>query len=241
MRIVVLLAAFFIYSPAGQAQSGYVVPENPKAQLKESEQRYLQYFQAANGNIRFQSLLTRKVTPYLYLGKSQWLITQTYQNDKGTNTDSSICEKKGLKPLAYFSNISDENYREFVLFKADSIENKVVYTDSSSQHSKPNAGRYNGVALLELIKTMPLAQDKKFTVEAVNPGLRYFEYSVTITVLGRERIQLPGQNGLDCWKLEISGRAGTQTFSWVTVGDQIEVKKIVSLGKGQYFYRLLLV
>lgn len=205
------------------------------------ERKYLQFVEKKDGLINFQSILTRKIERINYKGEQQLLIAQTYQSNKSIDRDSSICNANTLMPLAYFTDIPSEGHKETVVFSETTIENTVFFKDSITQTKKENKGFYNSVIADNIIATMPLKHNAKFSVKMVNPGLRYFEYTAEVEVLGQEDVEIAGMGIIPCWKIKTSARAGSLALEWYSVKGQIQVKKRFEFKDGSVFYRILLV
>jgi hypothetical protein len=193
-----------------------------------------------NGLISFQSILTRKVEKANYKGQQQLLIIQTYQSGKFIDKDSSYCNAETLKPLAYFTDIQSEGHKERVTFAENEIENIVFFKDSITKNIEENKFLYNGVVLNDIITTMPLKANTKFLIKMVMPGLRYFEYTTEVEVLGKEVIEIPGIGKIKCWKIRTTSRTGSSSLEWYTVKGQVQIMKKFDLKNGDSFKRVMI-
>ncbi|PKP32700.1 MAG: hypothetical protein CVU00_11430 [Bacteroidetes bacterium HGW-Bacteroidetes-17] len=240
LTIIILL---FIYTANTFSQSSnnenYIVGKGIE-KIIPSERKYLQFTENENGLIIFQSILTRKIENLVVEGTSQMLITQTYQMNKFIDVDSSYCNPKTLQPLAYFTDIQSEGHKEKVKFTEKEIENTIIFKDSISKSIKDNKGFYNGVIMDDIIATMPLKTNTKFSVKLVNPGLRYFEYLKEIEVLGQEEIEVAGLGKINCWKIVANRGKKNETLEWYSVKNQIQIKKKYDFKNGRVFYRIML-
>lgn len=203
------------------------------------ERKYIQYTENKDGTIAFNALLTRKMDRVPINGKEAWLTVQTYQMDKFIDRDSSFCEAASLLPLYYRTSIPSEGHREIVDFTTHEITNQVIYKDSSKTALKPNKGSYNGVIADDIISCMPLALNKTFIIKSVNPGLRYIEFQVKLTVEAQEEIEIPGLGKVLCWRLRM-GDARSTSYQWYTVKEQVQVKKRFTFANGNSWYRVLI-
>lgn len=199
--------------------------------------KYLQYTETGDGLILFNAILTRTIEKVDYHGKAAWLIVQSYQTAKAIDRDSSYCELNSLRPLAYFTDIQSEQHREKVIFTETTIDNSVLFKDSSTQFTKANTGFYNVVMNDDLIAALPLKEKKQFILKTVNPGFRYFEYQTVVAVEGKELLSLPGLSNVWCWRLKISN-GKSYTTEWYTVKGHQQVKKKFVFKNGNTFYRV---
>lgn len=205
------------------------------------ERKYIQYIETANGLIKLNAVLTRKLERRSWEGKDAWLSVQTYQLETHINTDSSFCELTTLEPIAYLTDIPSEGHKENVVFAPHAITNTIIYKDSTKTTLKENNSRYNGVITDDIISCMPLKLNASFVIKVVNPGLRYMEYSTTVTVEAQEEIEIPGLGKIPCWRIRVGKGGKGDPIEWYTVKGQVQVKKKFDLGKGQSWYRVLLV
>lgn len=199
--------------------------------------KYIQYTETGAGTINFNALLTRSIEKTIYNGKEAWLIIQQYQSAKAIDRDSSYCDLYTLRPLAYFTDIQSELHQEQVLFRGNSIDNKIIFKDSTKQTMQADNGFYNGVMTDELIAALPLEQNKQFILKTVNPGLRYFEYVTTVFVEDKELISLSAAGPVWCWRVRVT-TGNTFTLQWYTVKGHEQVKKKYSMKNGNTFIRV---
>jgi hypothetical protein len=233
--IALLLLAFFL--PATAADTIWI--KNVHRNIQPFERRYLQYTELKDGKIRLSCILTRKAQKTFYEGSDAILFTQKYQLEKATDTDSSIVSTKSLLPLAYFTEIQSEGHREKVLFSPDQIQNTVVYKDSTAVFENAGHQWFNGVITDDIIGSLPMKKGSVFAFQAINPGKRYYEYAVVITIEGKEDLPIPGIGSLSCWRVRI-GNEKDGVLEWYTVKQQIQVKKIARLKNGNVFHRVLI-
>jgi hypothetical protein len=243
MRKKILLFILLHISVASFSQS--VKVDSPFAgkgikNITPAVRKYLQYTETAKGLIMFQSILTREIKKERYEGQEQFLIIQTYQSGNSIDKDSSYCDATTLMPLAYYSDIQSEGHKEKVIFTNDGIESSITFKDSIKKFQRENRQLYNGVMADEIISAMPLKMDARFVFKAVNPGLRHFEYSETVIVVGKEEIVVPGIGTVLCWKLRTASNAGMSAFEWYSVKEQVQIKKRFEFKNGDVFYRVLL-
>jgi hypothetical protein len=239
------LLALFIFSCCfsfGQttAPDTFTVAKADK-KLAPFERKYIQYTETKEGLIRFNSILTRKLERHMLSGRERWLSVQTYQLEKHKNTDSSFCEPVTLMPIGYFTDIQSEGHKEKVVFDVNGITNMVIHKDSTKVIMKENNMRYNGVISDDIIACMPLKLNAFFVFKAVNPGIRYFEYTVTVIVEAREEIEIPGLGKIACWRVRTNTGQKVDAIQWYTVKGNVQVKKKFELANGSIFYRVLLV
>lgn len=239
--LIILILGLTINAFCQSTQTGKYIVGKGIDRVIPSEKKYLQFTEKKDGLINFQSILTRKIEQINYKGEQQLLIVQTYQSNKSIDRDSSICNANTLMPLAYFTDIPSEGHKETVVFSETTIENTVFFKDSITQTKKENKGFYNSVIADNIIATMPLKHNAKFSVKMVNPGLRYFEYTAEVEVLGQEDLEIAGMGIIPCWKIKTSARAGSFALEWYSVKGQIQVKKRFEFKDGSVFYRILLV
>lgn len=204
------------------------------------ERRYLQYTEMPDGKVKLSALLTRKAEKTTYDGRDAMLIVQTYQSEKVVDRDSSYVNPVSLLPMSYFTDIQSEGHHENVIFTGREILNKVEYKDSTTNHTKSDDNRFNGVITDDIIGSLPLKQNAVFAFRATNPGKRYFEYTVAVTVEGKEDMDIPGLGKRSCWRIRIGNEKGG-TMEWYTVKEQIEVKKMFRFKNGNVFYRVMIV
>ncbi|MET0463350.1 MAG: hypothetical protein ABW007_09350 [Chitinophagaceae bacterium] len=226
-----------IHLPAAAADTIWV--KSVQRKVQPFERRYLQYTALKDGKIRLSSLLTRKAEVTSYKGAAALLFTQQYQLEKATDTDSSFVSSDSFLPLAYFTAIQSEGHREEVLFSADRIQNTIVYKDSSAFFEKPGHSWFNGVVTDDIISRLPMKKGAVFAFMAVNPGKRYYEYPVVITIEGKEDLLIPGIGNLPCWRVRI-GEEKDGIQEWYTLKEQIQVKKLARLKNGNVFHRVLI-
>lgn len=238
-----LLYSFLLltgYNGAAQAKDADLFKvTNGDKKLAPFERKYIQYIETKEGFIRFNSILTRTCKPITGENGNNWLIIQAYQSGNYINIDSSICEKSTLLPVAYNTHIQSDAYREKVSFSGTGITNTILYTDSSTSSTKPNQGRYNGVMTDDIVSCMPLAVGASFTINVVNPGVRFSEYTTTVTVEAMEEIDISGLGKIPCWRVR-NGKGNNTTIEWYSVKEHIQVKKKFEMGNGNNFYRVLL-
>jgi hypothetical protein len=203
------------------------------------ERRYLQYTEMKDGTVKLSALLTRKAEIKTYDGHDVMLFVQTYQFDKAVDRDSSFTDPATLLPVAYFTDIQSEGHREKVIFSGTTIENTVVYKDSTSHQEKPDHRWFNGVIGDDIIGSLPLKEKAVFAFKAINPGKRYFEYTVAVTVEGKEMLELPGLGKIPCWRIRI-GKEEDGTMEWYTIKEQVQVKKRFRFKNGNIFYRVMI-
>lgn len=208
--------------------------------LQPATKKYIQYTETKEGLVTFNALLTRTVQHTSHLGKDAYLVIQTYQNAKGIDIDSSYCAAGTLRPLAYFTDIQSEQHREQVTFTQDSIQNTIIFKDSIGRFTRPNDAFYNGVVTEELIAALPLAEKKRFVLKTVNPGIRFFAYTTTIEVEGKETISLPGAADVSCWRLKVSN-GNNFSIEWVTVKGRQQLKKRFVFKNGNTFVRVAVI
>lgn len=241
LTILLLFSLFFTRSFSQNNLADTFFVKNDIDNIVPGQRKYIQYTETKEGFINFQSILTRKIEKAIYEGKQQWLITQTYQQAKSIDTDSSYCDIKTLMPSTYFTNIQSEGHREKVIFSDKQIINTIFFKDSISSAVKDNKYFYNGVIADDIIATMPLQQGARFIIKTLNPGKRYFEYYTTVEVLGKEEIEVPGLGIISCWKINTSQGGGIPSTEWYAVKGQFMVKKKFVFKNGNIFYRMLLV
>jgi hypothetical protein len=236
-----LCLLFLLLSLGTAGQSDLTIVKN-NSQPVPFTQKYLQYTETREGLINFNAILTRKMEKADYRGRPVLLITQTYQTNKSINTDSSYCDPQTLLPLAYFTDIKAEKYKEEVIFHRDSISN-TIYKGDSLQHFVRNAtGLYNGVITDDLVSVLSLSTGNQFSLPTVNPGLHYFEYITRIVVDGKEEITLPDAKKIMCWKLRIYQGAG-DSFStqWYSVDKHRQLKTRSEFKNGNAFVRVAIL
>lgn len=238
--LVILLFGLTVNTFCQSTQTGKYIIEKGMDRVVPSEKKYLQFTEKKDGTIGFQSILTRKVVKTDYAGQEQLLIIQTYQSGKSIDRDSSFCDAGTLKPLAYFTSIPSEEHDEKVIFTESGIENVVIYKDSTARILKDNKGFYNGVITDDIIATMPLQENARFSVKMVNPGLRFFEYELQVEVQGQEDVEIAGIGKIPCWKIKTSARAGSFALEWYSVKGQVQIKKRFEFKDGTVFNRILL-
>ncbi|MEI9810618.1 MAG: hypothetical protein WDO16_23620 [Bacteroidota bacterium] len=214
---------------------------NALKKLAPFERKYIQYTETKEGNIKFNSILTRKLERVTIASQDAWLTVQTYQLDNHIDRDSSFSDATTLRPVAYFSDVQSEDHREKVTFSQNGITNTTIYKDSTQTIVKENSQWYNGVIADEIISCMPLKSNASFVFKAVNPGLRYFEYITVATVEGQEEIEIAGLGKILCWKVRTGKGGKNGSLEWYTVKGQVQVKKKFEFGNGSSFYRVLLV
>lgn len=206
----------------------------------ENVMNYVQFIETESKPYRFNSFLKREIQTIEYKNEECLLVIQNYFTPKGIDVDSSILRKKDLKPIAYHTNISTIGYREVVEFDEDSIINSIIYSDSSNFTRRPNNESFIGVALNEIIGSRKLKGGMQFSIEAVNPGLRYFEYTISIKVLGTEFVYLTPNNKIECWKLEVyHSHLKKTTIEWYSVDNQLQLRSEMDLGNKMRFVRKL--
>lgn len=203
------------------------------------ERRYLQYTEMQDGKVKLSALLTRKAEKTTYDGHNAMLVVQTYQFEKCVDRDSSYVDPSSLLPLSYFTDIQSEGHREKVRFNATEIQNIVEYKDSTTDQRKPGKGWFNGVITDDIIEGLPLKEKAVFAFHAVNPGKRYFEYTVAVTVEAKESLEIPGLGKRECWRIRVSNDRSS-TLEWYTVKEQIQVKKKFIFKNGNVFYRVMI-
>ncbi|PZR29470.1 MAG: hypothetical protein DI535_01805 [Citrobacter freundii] len=204
------------------------------------ERRYLQYTEMPDGKVKLSALLTRKAEKTSYDGHDAMLIVQTYQLEKGIDRDSSYVNPASLLPISYFTDIQSEGHHEKVIFAGTGILNKVEYKDSTTDVTKPYSDQFNGVITDDIIGSLPFKEKAVFAFHAINPGKRFFEYTVAATVEGKEDIDIPGLGKRSCWRIRI-GSEKDGTMEWYTVKEQIQVKKRFRFKNGNVFYRVMVV
>lgn len=207
--------------------------------LQPFERRYLQYTEMKDGKVKLSALLTRKAEKKTYDGKNALLVVQTYQQEKVVDRDSSFVDPATLLPFAYFTEIQSEGHREKVLFLSGGIQNQVIYQDSVTNAVKPDHQSFNGVIGDDIISCLPLKENAVFAFRAVNPGKRYFEYPVAITVEGKEDVDVAGLGKIPCWRVRV-GTEKSGTTEWYSVKDQVQVKKKFVFANGNIFYRVMI-
>lgn len=232
-----LLTIIYTSVAAGHDSTGI---GNAAGKLQPATQKYIQYTETKEGLVTFNAVLTRTLQHTNFQGRDAFLVVQTYQTAKGIDTDSSYCEAKTLRPLAYFTDIQSEQHREQVIFAQDSIRNTVIFKDSIGQFTHPNDEYYNGVITEELIAALPLAGKKRFVLKTLNPGMRYFVYTTTIEVECKETISLPGAAGVSCWRLKVYNGNNFST-QWVTVKGHQQLKKRFVFKNGNAFVRVAVI
>lgn len=214
---------------------------NAAKKLKTFERKYIQFQETKDGKIFFQSILTRKLEKITSdKGQEQFLHIQTYQSQNSIDQDSSFCDANTLMPISYFTDIRSEGHKEKVFFNSSSILNTIILKDSSNTFSKQNKNYYNGVVADDIISIMPLKENGSFIIKAVNPGKRYFEYAITVTVEGKEETEIPVAGKILCWKLKVNMGNG-DSIQWYSVKDRVQIKQQFSLRDGSSFNRYLLM
>jgi len=202
-------------------------------------QQYLQYTETKEGLINFNAILTRSVEKSTYQGQPAWLIIQTYQTNKNINKDSSFCHLQTLAPIAYFTDIKTESYRENVFFAGDAIANNIYFKDSIQQFTRKAADVFNGVMTDDLVSMLPFAAGKEFQLKTVNPGLHYFEYTTRIVVDDKEEITLPDDKKVLCWKLRVYQGAGDSFAThWYSADNHRQLKTRSVFKNGNAFVRV---
>ncbi len=237
VRITIALLMLALYLPAKAADTIWI-KKFPR-RVQPFERRYLQYTELKEGKVRLSALLTRKAIKTSYEGINSLLFIQTYQFEKGVDRDSSFVNDETLLPLAYFTDIQSEGHREEVLFLAEQVHNKVAYKDSITVLEKPAHQWFNGVITDDIISSLPMKKGAVFAFRAINPGKRYYEYAVIVTIEGKEKLLIPGVGNLPCWRVRI-GDEKDGVLEWYTTKEQIQVKKQARLGNGTTFYRVLI-
>lgn len=212
--------------------------KNISRKLQVTERRYLQYTEMPDGKVKLSALLSRKAQTAKFNNKDALLVVQTYQLQNGVDIDSSYVDPETLHPIAYYTAIQSEGHREKVIFNAKEIENIVEYKDSTERFIHPDRGWFNGVITDDIISSLPLKENTRFAFRAINPGKRYYEYTVVVTVEGKEELDLPGFGRVMCWRVR-NGSATDGTLEWYTVNDQIQVKRKYKFKNGNVFYRVM--
>ncbi|MFT3823907.1 MAG: hypothetical protein QM731_08295 [Chitinophagaceae bacterium] len=236
MRACFLLLLLPAVKSVAQQPADTFLVKNAQKLVQPYERKYIQYTETKDGHILFNAILTRKTQQI----NNQWLITQTYQTAKSIDTDSSYCDMQTLMPVAYATNIESGAYRERVSFAKPSIHNRIIYNDSSTEASYINSNRYNGVIETDLIATLPLEDNRSFVLKAVNPGLHYTEYLITITVEGKEDITITGIGKIACWRLRVNEGGSSSSTEWYSVNGKQQIKKVFVFKNGNSFIRTLL-
>jgi hypothetical protein len=204
------------------------------------ERRYLQYTELKDGKVKFGALLTRKAEKTTFTGRNAMLFIQTYQFEKTIDRDSSYVDPTTLLPISYFTDIQSEGHHEKVMFTGSQILNKVEYKDSTTDLVQTDKGWFNGVISDDIIGSLPLKEKAVFAFHAINPGKRYFEYTVSVTVEAKEELEIPGLGKRSCWRIRI-GSEKDGTLEWYTVKEQIQVKKRFLFKNGNIFYRVMIL
>lgn len=209
--------------------------------IKPSTIKYIQYTEKKDGTIDFQSLLTREVKNTQYNGNDVYLITQKYQSQKSVDIDSSFVNANNLRPISYHSDIRSEGHKEIVEFSNNEISNSITFKDSVKAFAKPNLGSFNGVIMDDLIGELPLQKGKIFTIKSVNPGLRFFEYTTKITVLGIENLKINNITTIKCWKVKVSTSSNNKgSTKWYSIKDHLQVKSVYEFANGNKFIRSII-
>lgn len=229
---------FSLQTLCTSAQSDFTITKTTE-RLTPFTQKYLQYTETKEGTINFNAILTRNVQKTTYRGRNVLLITQTYQTGKSINKDSSFCDLQTLTPIAYFTYIKAEHYKEQVFFLTDSISNTILFADSLQQFSRKASGVYNGVMTDELISALPLTAGKQFLLKTVNPGRHYFEYVTRILVDSKEEVVLPDDKKIMCWKLRVyQGEGNGFSTQWYSVDKHRQIKTRSESANGNAFIRI---
>jgi hypothetical protein len=237
VRMIIVLAILALYLPATAGDTIRIKKAQQK--IKPFERRYLQYTALKDGKVRLSALLTRKAIKTSYAGSTAFLFIQTYQFEKAIDRDSSYVNDESLLPLAYFTDIQSEGHREKVLFSSGHVHNTIEYKDSQTVFEKPSHQWFNGVVTDDIIAGLPMKKGRVFAFQAINPGKRYYEYDVVITVEDKEDLVIPGIGKLSCWRIRL-GDEKDGSIEWYTVKDQIQVKKQARLRNGNTFFRVLI-
>ncbi|MCG2612970.1 hypothetical protein LZZ85_01720 [Terrimonas sp. NA20] len=237
IRGTIALLMLMFYLPSIAADTTWI--KNAQRKIQPFERRYLQYTEQKDGKVRLSCILTRKAQKISYEGSGAMLFTQKYQLEKGTDTDSSIVNSETLLPLGYFTEIQSEGHREKVLFSPERVHNTVIYKDSTSIFEKAGHQWFNGVITDDIIGSLPMKKGAVFSFQAINPGKRYYEYVVVITIEGKEDLSIPGVGNLPCWRVRIGDEKDGVT-EWYTIKEQLQVKKIARLRNGNVFHRVLI-
>jgi len=252
MKICLLLTSIlFFSSPFLLAQNKATLNKKSDIQYYEIEgakniypsvKKYIQYTNMTDGTIRFNSVLTRTTQKTTCRGSEAFLVIQKYQTAEYINLDSSYVDASDLAPIAYFTDITSQKYREAVSFKESEIVNTIKYQDSTDIDIQvPPSGRYyNGVVEDDLISALPISPGAKFKLKAINPGLRYVVYDLTVSVNGKEELDVPGVGPVDCWKLMVSS-GGNITTVWYSVKDKVQLRKEFEFGNGNKFVRTMIL
>lgn len=165
-----------------------------------------------------------------------------YQKSKGLDTDSSYVDGETLKPIAYRTDIATSKYKEHKAFLETQIKSRVIYPDSVSTSIFENKHKYNGVIINDLISALPLEMGKVFKIDLVNPGIRFREYTVSIEVLGKEKLNLGVNKDVNCWKLKVNyGMANSFNEEWFTVGGQVQIRSELKMKNGSRFIRTIIL
>lgn len=210
-----------------------------------AEYNYIQFTENKDKTIDFNAILTRRIQQVVYKNEAVFLITQRYQTANGVDVDSSFVNLNGLKPIAYHTSIATENYQEIVEFGKHEISNSLISMDSIGSVIKTiekNNHFYNGVIINELIGELPLEKGMKFSFDLVNPGKRYYESSVNVSVIGLETLELSPSFSIACWKLEVKfGNSPKGTTEWYAFDNHIQIRSQFEFDNGNKFIRTMIV
>lgn len=203
--------------------------------------KYLQYTQAKNGLVIFQSVLVRNSDSVVHSGKKSRAITQHYHMSGFIDTDSSICDPVTLLPQAYYSQLNSEGYNEEVIFTPKTILNKITFKDTVKTSTKINNAFLNGVVEDDIVSRLDFTKDSVFTLHAVNPGLLFMDYQIKVRVLGKELLEVAGCGKILCWKLDINSGTKNGATVWYSEKNRVQLKKTFLLPDGNLFIRVLLL
>ena len=189
-----------------------------------SKEHFIQMWYTADGKMKNAVTVTTSVEMLPLNNKPAWAFIQHYHTEKNIDSDTTFFDEKSLQPLAYFTNLPSEGYREIVSFEKEAILVQVLYKDSVAVKKYHQAGNYIQATLLSyFIAKLPLKKGYSTSLRHINAGLHYTDLVSDITVLGKENIAVTEKLQIPCWKIEVT-TGGAKTIQWLTVQDQSLLK-----------------